>query len=178
MKRIGNESSREEGQKRKQVILGVLLVLLMFGSVLGYALSLIGSKDSVGSTNLEDSSHIVNANGVQFSFIHSTNETRQVPIEGSFSGQDYVNKPVYIAASDIAVFQQIAAAASTQAERVQQACYGACEDQSLPEKTCADVLIVWTPSKTNRVYVNDSCVFIDGDSLAVEAFLYRFFGIS
>jgi hypothetical protein len=89
-----------------------------------------------------------------------------------------LGKPVYISADNSEVFQELASALNTQAERVQRACYGSCENDDLPEKSCNENVIVWTKNETNRVYVKDSCVFIEGDTRAVEAFLYRFFGLN
>jgi hypothetical protein len=63
------------------------------------------------------------------------------------------------------------------ASRFQEACYGECE-KDLPEKDCSEKLIVFRESEVKKVYEEGSCVIIEGDMVAVDAFLYRVLGIS
>lgn len=55
---------------------------------------------------------------------------------------------------------------------LKQACYGPCE-QDLPERNCSSPMIVWKVSENNRIYEQESCVFIEGDSYAVDSFIYQ-----
>jgi hypothetical protein len=89
----------------------------------------------------------------------------------------YYSKPLYIDTENDIIYGEIASTLGRYSERVQYGCYGSCENSSYPEKTCADNLIVVRQSNQNRVYQNNSCVFIDGDMQAVDAFLYKMFGL-
>ena len=90
--------------------------------------------------------------------------------------RDYYQQPVYVSSNSTEIANEIMSNVGPYTERIQQACYGNCTTD-FPEKNCNENLIVWTPSDTNRVYQKDKCVFIDGDIKAVDAFLYRIFGI-
>ena len=64
--------------------------------------------------------------------------------------------------------------------RYQEACLGnetTCEG-NLPLKDCDSNLIIFNSGNTTKVYGDENCVFIEGDSIkGVDAFLYDILGI-
>ena len=88
---------------------------------------------------------------------------------------NYAGSTVYVVSENQAVFFEISATMG-RFLRVQEACYGPCEED-LPEKNCTDNLIIWQDSPENKVYQEENCVFIDGDMRTVDAFLYDLFGL-
>ncbi len=115
--------------------------------------------------------------GLQFYFFNSPQQVENVSVDPSINLGDYQNVPVFIASDSPVFAQQIASVMSTNAERLQEACYGVCESLDLPEKDCTSKLIVWKEAPENKVYKQDNCVFVEGDSLAVDAFLYQLLGV-
>lgn len=179
MRQIESESQLAARSKRRQIILGVVMIVILLGSTIGYALSLI-SSDSTGTDLTEPyfdgNSWIVPYAGYQFSLQTSPGEAAKVPIEGSFSLGDYQGQVVYIDSESESIKQTLGGVLSLNAQRVQEACYGACERPNVPERDCSSPLIVWKGSENRRIYTNASCVFIEGDYVSSDAFLYRLLG--
>ena len=90
---------------------------------------------------------------------------------------NYFSKVLYIDSESDAIWQEIASNLGRYAERVQLACYGECE-RNLPEKDCSENIVVWRDSIESVVYQQENCVIIEGDLMAVDAFLYRVLGIN
>ena len=63
------------------------------------------------------------------------------------------------------------------ASRIQEACYGECE-RDFPEKDCSENLIVFKEMEERKIYQEEKCIFIEGDLLSVDAFLYKIMGFS
>jgi hypothetical protein len=178
-----NIKSPEEVKKSKQrtkMIVGGALIFLMAFSSLGFALN--GSFG--GSTNDQSQDGpfyngqfwVYDLDGGQFFFSNSVESVRAVPIESSPVLQSYVGEPLFIDSSDELILSEIASNLGRFASRTQRACYGECEED-LPEKGCDENLIIWRESEEPRIYQEQNCVFIEGDSVAVDAFLYRLLGV-
>ena len=159
------------------------MIVLLLGSTAGYAISLIGNDDGTTQNQNQEikpyfdgSSWVVPYGSLSFNLQSSPDEARKVLIEGEISSSLYAGRAVYLAVESPVLKQQIGEVLSAFAQRVQEACYGSCDSPDLPEKTCDDSLVVWRASDTNRIYRNASCVFIEGDYTAVDAFAYRVLG--
>jgi len=184
MRRLETEFDRESRQKRNKLILGIILIIVMFGSTLGYAFSLFGENSGSGETpqNLNElhyngQSWIVERDGRILSFRSGLDEVKDIQIP-AVSLSDYQNQPLYIASDNDLVMQEIASVMQGYASRVQRACYLSCNDSELPEKDCSSNLIVWKASEANAVTKDGKCIFIEGDAGAADAFLYRLLGMS
>ena len=97
-----------------------------------------------------------------------------IPVEISSTPESFIGKKLYISAKNQGVLQELASTIGTFASGMQEACYGKCEE-NLPEKDCTENLIVWKESAENKVYQQDSCIFIEGDITAADAFIYKLF---
>ena len=112
--------------------------------------------------------------GVSVSLLSSYNEVQNISVESSISPQLYSGKILYIDAKNPGILQEITSTLGQFSSRTQEACYGKCKE-NLPEKNCAENLIVWRESSENKVYQQENCVFIEGDIRAADAFLYKLF---
>ena len=180
MRPIEVEGIREKKRKRNNLILGIFLVIILLGSTLGYAVSLW--TDSPGQLTNDDiyfdgSRWIVSKNGQMFAFSHSPEETVNVSYSVQKTLVDFTGKPVFIASESDLIVGEISQVFYPYAQRVQRACYETCS-LDLPEKDCTENLIVWKISENNIVYQQDNCIFIEGNTLAVDAFLYRILGVN
>lgn len=180
MRQIETADIREAQRKRRQIILSAFMIVLLLGSTAGYAISLMGSDSDTGTGGTEPyfdgSSWIVPYGGGGFRLASSPDEVRTVRIPEEITSARFQGATVYLASESDAIGQTLTSVIATFATRVQKACYGSCEAQDLPEKGCQDTLIIWKPSEQRSVYTNQSCVIIEGDIVAVDAFLYRMLG--
>ena len=102
-------------------------------------------------------------------------DIEEIVVESDKKPEDYLGNVLYIDAENQGVLQEIAGTVGLASSRVQEACYGSC-DENLPERNCTDGnLIVWEENDENRVYQEEQCVFIKGDMGAVDAFIYKLF---
>jgi len=90
----------------------------------------------------------------------------------------YYGKTLYIDSESEPIYNEIAANIGPYTQRVQYACYDDCDNSPYVQKNCSDNLIVYRQKNENKVYQNNTCLFIEGDIRAVDAFLYRIFGLS
>ena len=176
MKRIESYEEIQKRQKRNRLIYGVFMLFLLVVSTAGYAfLSGTGTDNSASvdsGINNGIGPYSVNLGGQQFSFINSPDKTKDVPVDSGITLDNFYQKPLFIASDSDLVGSEITNNLGKYVSRVQRACYGKCE-LDLPEKNCSDNLIVYKQSDTRKVYQSQSCVFIDGDLVAVDAFLYK-----
>lgn len=165
---------RETRDRRRTRILGILLLLIMVGSTAGYAFILYQSNTSNNVENNDQQEPINNEPTLSLSY--GFDAVSDIPVNISFILQEYAGKTVYIDSEDSASFNEIARIFEQQSSRVQAACYGRCK-KNLPEKNCSEMLVVVNSAAMNpRVRQQESCVFVDGDIKAVDAFLYRLAG--
>jgi hypothetical protein len=174
------DKGKIESKKKKIVIVSLLLLALLVLSTLGYALisNPGGGQDEKKTENVQNIGGlwIADFGEERLYFSNSPEEVRNISVEVDFySLEDFFSRPLYVVSNKEGITQEIAQNIGRYTDRMQPACYGKC-DEDLPEKNCSDNLIVWKEADENKVYQNESCVFIEGDMKAVDAFLYRLFG--
>lgn len=162
------------------------MLFILIASTLGFAF--LSNPSANQSSNTQDTSStstdiqqgnqwIVNQNGQQYSFLNSKESITEIPIDISPTLYTFTGKPLFIVAESEAISNEIIYNLGRHASRVQKACYGKC-DANLPEKYCDENLIIWNSSTERKFSQNESCIFIEGDMLAVDAFLYKALGIN
>ena len=184
MQKIRTQEEIEYREKRnKRIFTFIMLSVLMLGTI-GYGFSLYSENQPEKQTNSNQSKAINVGNqwaiqyGGQDLYLKSSPESVQdVPVEINTNLNKYYQQPLYIVSDSEDISYEIYSTLGRYASRYQLACYEKC-DKNLPEKSCDENLIVWNTSQINKVYQNDSCVFIEGDIKAVDAFLYKIFGIN
>ena len=183
MRKIKTQEEIEKKQKRMKMIIGIVFIFLMTFSTAGFALfGRSGNSKSDSETAQQDSYYngqywIYNLNGREFYFTNSKEQTKDVSVEISATFNNYVGSNVYIDSDSDAITNELGNNIGRFAGRFQKACYGSCEED-LPEKDCNDNLIVWKESEERKVYQEGNCIFINGDLVTVDAFLYKMLGFS
>lgn len=183
MRQILSQEEIEAKQKRRNIIISIILLGIMLLSTAGFAF-IYNSDDTSGSS--ANSSLVQNVGdkwqadigGAQLLFSNPPSVTNQTKGALLMNVNQYYNKPLYIDSDSEAIFYEIYSTLGQYAQRVQHACYSSCENSSYPQKGCDSNLIVYNENLTNSLYQNNSCVFISGDMRAVDAFLYRTFGLA
>lgn len=174
MRKIESAKEAEDKKKNRGRYFAIVMLVILLGSTAGYAfLSNPAEKAAKGQEALL-AEEGVKIGGSYIKLMSTKNETKDIDVEVSATLGDYSGKKVYVSADNQGVLYELGATIGQYASSMQEACYGNCT-QNLPEKTCSDLLIVWKQSQENRVYQKDNCVFIEGDTRAVDALIYRIF---
>ncbi len=175
MRKVGMEQHLEEKKKKNATYISLFMLAVLVLGTIGYAFSTFqGNSDGTqnGQQNLEGG---VEFEGQTFYFSNTIEQVNNVSIEGNYNLNDYVGKTLYIAAENPSVLTDALQFLSKYSSKIQEACYGPCE-KDLPEKECSENLIIWKDSEENKVFKNESCVFIEGDSRAVDALVFKLMG--
>lgn len=185
----------ERTRRRNNIILGVVMIVLLVGSSLGYSL-MSGSGRNSNEVS-EMGFDFVRDRGVWkmfignelFGFRNLPSAVSNVEVNLSVELGMYKGKPIYFVNSGEGT-SEILANLDRYILRYQEACFASngmtsagpgnetiCEG-NLPMKDCDSNLIIFEEGNDTRVYSEDNCVFIVGDaSLGSDAFLYEVLGI-
>lgn len=192
MRKIGSQQNADEKKKKNSMILGILLVILMIFSTVGYAFLSFdgGSSNAYGSESITYNgfefvgsfgSWNLNLGGNNFYFSYLPDDVASVQINGDKSLGEYVGKPLYLV-SETEEYGNVVRNLAGYFERVQDACLGGttCEDD-LPVLNCDEGknMIIFDASSVNdEVFIESSCVYLNGDiARASDAFMYRILGV-
>ena len=179
MRKLENNADKERRERRKKQIVMVILLGLLVMSSAGFAFSLaFGNGNAGGDSSGQTGDINSNDGGGGSGFLkYSYDDVKNISVEPSISSGLIQGKLVYLAGEDNEAIAELETGISGYAGRIQRACYGSCT-QDLPEKNCSDTLIVIRNSETQKVTRNESCIFIDGNSQAVDAFIYSLSGLN
>lgn len=186
MRKIETQEQLEKKKKRNQLILGVIMIFLLTSSIAGYSIMSRESNESTSSVveqgiefyRQDNMWNIVIADEV-FSFQNLPSEVESVEINGTFILGQYSSKPLYfinINEGTMEILNNI----GRYAFRYQEACFvnETCLGD-FPSKDCSENLIIFKSGNSTKVYQEENCVFIEGDSLkGADAFLYKILGIT
>ncbi len=184
MRRIQTKQAKYRKEKRNQIILGIILVILLLGSIIGYSVSsALNSNNSGVSVEEYKGLEFVNSQGYwilslqeqEFYFSYLPQEVENVSVLGEYELQEYLEKPLYFVDSDAYVQQEVLLNLDRYVQRYQDACLNNTNCEG-PIKTCEDNLIVYSEGD-NKVFKQENCVYIQGDLKAVDAYLYKLLGI-
>ena len=177
MRRLETRENIERKNKLRKSILSIIILLLLLISTLGYAfLSNTNTSENTGNQQgqIDKSNRIsFSYQGTPINLISTYNDIENISVDTTAIPYDYSGKNLYISSKNQGVLQEIGSALG-RFSRVQEACYLSCTE-NLPEKNCSDNLIVWRESSVNKVYQNESCIFIEGDIRSADAFIYKLF---
>lgn len=171
MRRIISKHEAKRKRRRNQIILGTILIFVMVGSVLGFALQ----GFNLGGTNTEnDGSSNIEYNGFEFvsqnglwvlgNFIFR-NVPQQVEDIGFVSNNinNYQGRPLYIYSESEEAELEIHINIGNSVTRIQKACIEEKEcSGDFPIKTCEDNFIIIKENNISNIMQQDNCVFIEG----------------
>jgi len=183
--RIKTKKEVSKEKKKNQLIVGFLLVVLMVLSTLGF--SFLSSDSTSSSVKIQENGleftrqgyyWTTNLQSQEYYFQYLPSQVSNIQIEGSYSIQDYSNKELYFINSNEAT-SQILVNLGRYTSRYQEACLDGfpCESNN-PLKTCEDNLIIFEQGNETKIYKEDNCVYLVGDSLrASDALIYKLLNI-
>ena len=182
MRRIESKEDIERRKKRNMKIGAIFVLGMLALSSIGYAFL---SSDGQGNGGGAQEQGNVSFDGNRWNFLYgqrrisllnSLEDVKNISIDIDFGIADYSWADFYIASENKGISGEIADNLGPFAGRMQEACYLNCT-LNLPEKNCDSKIIAWRNSAENRVFQNKSCIFIEGDMRAADAFLYKIFGM-
>jgi hypothetical protein len=192
MRKIITKENEEKRRKRNQLMIGIILVVVMGLSTIGYSLS--------GNSKNSDSSDSIIYNNIQFTktsglwyakindatFSLSYNPKEVEKTSSAINLIDkYKEKPLYISSKDSGAITEIYRNlfySNRIVLRMQEACLQneTCTED-IPVKTCEDNFIIIKEAEENKIVQNNNCVFIYGkkENLVkqTDSFLYKITGI-
>ena len=169
MRKIISKTTLEKKQRRNQLIVGIILVVIMFSSTIGYSF--------VGRDTSSSDSTKIKYNGYEFnnqnnfwvvdkdrnSLIFRYNPSQVPAISSSLNGiESYVGKPLYIYSDDPTSYAEISVNMGYYALRIQSACPEGvnCSYSNAPVKSCEDNFIIIKKSNESSITQDSGCVFI------------------
>ncbi|MEM4264066.1 MAG: hypothetical protein QW666_04220 [Candidatus Woesearchaeota archaeon] len=175
IRKIEGAEKAEQKRKRNMIILSVIMVAILFFSTIGF----FAGEGDENSSEFEEGKieqigdeWILRYGEQMFRFSNSPESAKNVSIEGDYKLEDYYGKSIYISSDNDAAAYEITLNLGRYLERIQPACYGQCE-KNLPEKNCSESMIVFKNAEENKIYKNESCIFIEGNLESADAFLYK-----
>lgn len=183
---------RKKTVKRNQIILGLILVLLMVFSTLGYALSGRGDEEESGNINykgidfIKDNSGYwrFNIQGFDFATQYSPEETQDIYFFLYASVSDYNGKPLYFAGNTEAGIE-LKRNLNYFSQRMNDACLDDDCKGDFPVKNCSEdyVISISEPLEyeDSGVLQNENCIMIIANSTEQirysDAVLFKLLGI-
>ena len=188
IRKITSKQDEEKRKRKNQIIVGVVLVVLMLFSILGYS---FGSNSDSGATQtikyngyeFTSSGGYWNLNigGTVFSFISHPKDTYLIDSDLK-SLTSYYGKPLYLYSENREAEAEIYRNLYPIAGEMTYACpEGKSCDKNVSTRTCTDNFIIIRESENAMVYQEEGCVFIEGqgDNLAkmADGFLLKIMGV-
>lgn len=190
MRKIITKREMEKRGKRKQFVVGIILVAIMVFSILGFAFFNV-ERTTTRKVKYNDFTFLLDEQGLwrtvvdgnDFSFRYLPNETLDIDVP--FLGfRNYVNKPLYFVSENFEATSEIARNIQRFTLRMQEACLiGKNCTGNLPEKNCTnrENIIIIGISNSTEILQDENCVFILGQNSELtrisDAFLYGILGI-
>jgi len=174
IKRIETKKDQIKKEKRLQLILAAILILVLFGSVFGIVVNSFGGSNfptKIVTYNnydfsVENGYYTIELGISKFYFSNNPNDVESLEKQVALSREvsSYTNKEVYVLTGDYSSYSEIVQNFNQHALRIQQACKldEECVDKTLPLKTCENNLIIIKEAPENKIYEEKNCVYIEG----------------
>ena len=189
IRKITSKQDEEKKSRRNQIIVGIVLVVLMLFSILGY---------SFGTNSGTNTSQIIKYNGYEFtnsgglwnlniggtifSFVSHPKDAYKTD-SSLKSLTSYYGKPLYLYSESQDAESEIYRNLYSVSQKIEYACpTGEICDAGVQEKACADNFIIIREKDNTRISQDEGCIFIEGsqEDLAkiVDGFLLKIMGVN
>jgi hypothetical protein len=190
MKKIVSKYKRKKSDRRKQIIVSVILIGILFVSTVGFAFQ--------GSDTSSDEQESIESNGIEFIeqsgywvaeinqavFIFRYNPEQIQETNPSLNLLDnYYNKVLYLNSNTSEAELELFANMGQFVTRIQRACLEGeeCLYEDVPIKTCEDNFIIIEQAEEKEIIPNQNCVYIRGPEQELtqltDEFLFNIFNI-
>ena len=181
MRKIRTQAEIDKKKRKNQILVGGVMIGLLLLSIVGYSFA-SGDKDEDDSKVNENGVDFFRQNGLWvaeidgrvFAFQNLPSEVSDIDVNVSISLGQYSGQPLYFVNPNEGV-NEVLSNIGQRVLRYQEACLGneTCGD-NLPVKDCGSNLIIFEVGNVTKVYQDENCIFVVGDSVkATDAFLYK-----
>lgn len=184
MNRIQTKQEKDRKAKIKQLLIGLILIVIMVVSTAGFAMMDNDEKQSRKKYNgldfvYQDGQWKTLIDENVFSFQYFPDEVLNISNNINKSLSDYVGKPLYFVNTN-SDYYEIMQNLNVFILRAQEACISEDCEKDVPVKNCSqDNIIIFEYSNFTEVREVENCVFIVGDTLlASDSFLYKILKIN
>ena len=173
IKKLTRKEEEIKKQKRNQRILGIVLSIIMLGSVFGVIVGSFNakenSKEQIKYKNLvftiDNQYYKLNLGQTAFYFTQNPEEFSELNYNSNLTKTlaSLITLPLYIDTNDYQVSLEIAQNLQNYVERIQMACVDElnCVDSNLPIKDCTNNVIITRISENNSIYEIENCIYIE-----------------
>ena len=187
MKRLKSKHRESKRQKKNQVIIGVILILVMFGSVFAVIVGGFGGKESkkINYNGFEfvniNNFWVLELGDFEFIFKYNPYEIKEINTEAKYLN-NYYDRPLYISSEYPEATYEIESNLYQVVLRIQDACLeGESCKENQPTKTCEDNFIIIEKKNETNIIQDNNCVFIQGPQENItqisDEFLFRILGV-
>ncbi len=189
MRKIISKEQASKKQKRNQLILAGMLILIMFGSVFGIIVNSFGNNAKNNERVEYNGYTFLNQNGFwiteigDYTFMFKYNPEQVEKISSKLNYSDkYSGKPLYILSEDYISDVEIYRNLGQIVQRFQGACLNetGCRE-NYPVKDCSNNFIIIRQANESRITQKGDCVFIEGNyenlTSLTDEFLFKIFNI-
>ena len=195
MRKITSKHETDKKTKRKQLIIGIVLVFIMLFSMLGYSFRGRETNRDNGTESMtyngflfiqQNGYWLTEVNNQEFTFKYNPNQV-QILINNLNSIDSYSGKALYISSENIDAEAEVYQNLDSIILRRQYACYENSEkdcEKDFPVKSCEDNLIIIEEIEAGEaeVFQQDNCLFIRGEAEELakltDSALFKIIGIS
>jgi hypothetical protein len=192
MRKIISRETKDNKNKRNQVIVGVFLIGIMLFGTLGYA---FGGREEENSKKIEysgiefvqdDSGYWrFNIQGNELVTVYNPEETEEIGFFIYSSINDYVNEPLYFVSEFQEPIFELGRDLNPFVLRIGEACLSEDCERDFPVKNCSvdNIIIIEEPldGEGANIYQEENCIFIIANSTEQikysDAFLFKILGI-
>jgi hypothetical protein len=174
-KKLETKEQIEKKKKRNNYLLASILILVTFGSVFGVVVNFISSSNKTSNEKITygglefqnaGSYYTLTLGDKVFYFSSSPNDFSKVDYTMNITKNlaSLLGKPLYLESENYNIEQELYQNLQNYTLRIQPACTDAktCFDNTYPIKDCTNNFIVVKQAENNKVYENDSCIYIEG----------------
>jgi len=187
MKKRISKFEEQKSQKRNQLLLGLFLVFVMFGSVFAIVVNSFGTKNNISNNQISYKGYsffkyedywVTQKQDNSFLFKFLPNETYVENSTNISSLNNYYGKPLYISSENIEAKDIIKINLIEIVQRVQNACEinETCEG-NYPFKDCSNNFIIIRENNKTSIEQKENCVYINAPRDIIysttEEFLYK-----
>lgn len=198
MRRIETIKTRERKDKKNRMTIGIILIILMVSSTVGFIFAFRGGNVDEGSGDEIEPDFSYNGfdffrvgNNIRFQTLNwvfdtslEPSETEKINFDFLINAQDFFNKPLYLVYDEkTPAIDELEGNFKGISLRINNACLEGkeCLNENVVTKTCEDNVIIISESEEIKTYKESNCIFLEGPKdqqlLLVDKLIYKTLGI-
>ncbi len=188
MRKITSKYAQKKKEKRKQILVSIVLTGILFASIVGF-----GFQGNYGEDNKieykgyefteQNGYWVTNIQDVDFLFKYNPLQIQEYISLVNTSG-NYYDKFVYLFSEDSTAEIELYSSMRYLSKKLQNACLEGreCPYQNMPNKTCENNVVILELDKEAGIERDQNCVYIRGETQEeliryVDAFLFKLLNI-